>query len=51
MIDKKSKIFFVILFSLFMVSIVFTYNKYVLNKNFKVFTDEKVFNEALPIGE
>jgi len=47
MIDKQSKIFFSIFLLLLVVSIIFTYYKYVVQKDFKVFTDEEAFNESL----
>lgn len=47
MIDKKSKIFLGIFFFLIMISIVATYYKYIIIKDFNIFTDEEVFNEAL----
>lgn len=47
MVDKKSKIFFLIFISLAIVSIIITYNKYVINNDFEVFQDEEAFNESL----
>ncbi len=39
MFNKKSKIFFMLLFSLILISIIITYNKYVIEKDFEVFTE------------
>ena len=47
MIDKKSKTFFSIFFFLVIVSIAVTYYRYVILKDFAVFTDEEAFNLAL----
>lgn len=49
MIDKKSKLFFITLFFLIIISIIVTFNKYMINKNFDFFTDEISFNEALSL--
>ncbi len=47
MTDKKSKIFFTIFFSLIMISVVVTYYRYVIIKDFEIVTDEETFNESL----
>ena len=47
MVDKKSKIFFTIFFSLIVISFVVTFYRYVILKDFDIFTDEEAFNEAL----
>ena len=47
MIDKKSKIFFTIFSFLVLISIVATYYRYVVLKNFAIFIDEETFNELL----
>lgn len=47
MLDKKSKTFFTLLAFLAMVSLVTTFYKYVILKDFTIFTDEEAFNEAL----
>ncbi|MFA6076940.1 MAG: hypothetical protein WC735_02590 [Candidatus Paceibacterota bacterium] len=47
MLDNKSKIFFGIFAFLVMISLVATYYRYVILKDFAVVTDEKAFNESL----
>jgi len=47
MVEKKSKIFFIIFFSLVIISVVIAYNKYMINKDFEIFTDEEIFYESL----
>jgi hypothetical protein len=47
MIDKKSKIFFGILITISMISIIATYYRYVLLNDFYIYTDEQLFNESL----
>lgn len=51
MIDKKSKLFFIIFFSLIMISIITTFNKYMINKNFNIFIDQQKFNNSLEIEQ
>ncbi len=45
--DKKSKKFFTIFFSIIMISIVITYYKYVINKNYDVFISEEEIPSAI----
>jgi len=45
--DRKSRIFLGIFAFLAMISIVATYYRYVVIKDYEFFTDEEVFNEAL----
>lgn len=47
MIDKKSKIFFTVLAFIALVSVATTYYRYVLLKDFDIFTDEIIFYEYL----
>jgi hypothetical protein len=47
MIDKRSKIFLGIFTIIVLISIVMTYSRYVINKDFVVFTDEITFNDYL----
>ena len=47
MIDKKSKIFFTIFFSLTIIFVLITYYKYMVQKDFEIFTDEELFDESL----
>ena len=47
MIDKKSKIFFIVFFSITIIFVLFTYYKYILLNDFEIFTDEELFNESL----
>jgi hypothetical protein len=47
MLDNKSKIFFGIFAFLVMASLVATYYRYVILKDFAIFTDEEAFNESI----
>mgnify|MGYP001564463127 CR=1 len=47
MIDRKSKILFGISAFVVMISIVITYYRYVVLKDFEIFTDEEMFNKSL----
>lgn len=50
-LDKKSKKFFTIFFSIVMISIVVTYYKYVISKDYDVFTsEEEIPNEIISIS-
>jgi len=44
---KKNKILIGIFFSIVTISLVVTYYRYVILKDFDVFIDEKIFNESL----
>ena len=45
--NKKSKKLFSIFFLVVMISIVATYYRYVIIKDFKITTDQDAFNESL----
>lgn len=45
--SKKSKFFFAFLSLVVVISILATYYKYVVLKDYQVFTDETVFTESL----
>lgn len=45
--DAKSRAFLIIFAFLVMVSIVATYYRYIVIKNFDYFTDEEAFNQSL----
>jgi hypothetical protein len=47
MTDKKSKIFFGLFSFLVMLSLVVTFYKYVIIKDFEILTDEEAFHESL----
>jgi hypothetical protein len=47
MINKKSKIFFILLIVFISVSLAITYYKYVILNDFETITDEVLFNESL----
>lgn len=47
MMNKKSKILFRIFAFLIITSVVATYYRYVISKDFVIFTDEETFNESL----
>jgi len=47
--DKKSKIFLGVFAFLMMLSMVATYYRYVILKDFEYFTDEEAFNQALEL--
>jgi hypothetical protein len=47
MIEKKSKIFFIILFMVIIISVIITFNRYMINKDFDTITDEDIFNSYL----
>ena len=47
MTDKKSKIVLGIFIFFIIISIIITYYRYIMLKDFIIFTDEKAFNEAL----
>ncbi len=47
MIDKKSKILLRIFFFIVGIFVVATFYRYIVLKDFKVFTDEEIFNESL----
>ncbi|MCX6751557.1 MAG: hypothetical protein NT161_02195 [Candidatus Nomurabacteria bacterium] len=51
MIDKKSKIFFGIFFSLIAISVVLIYYRYMVIKDIVFLTDEKAFNQSLLEGQ
>jgi len=47
MIDKKSKLFLLIFIFLVAISIIVTYYRYMVLKDFDILTDEELFNESL----
>ncbi len=47
MINKGSKIFFTIFFILVISSVIFTYYRYVVLKDFDFFTDKEAFDASL----
>lgn len=49
--DKKSKNFFAVLMLLLFLSVISTYYRYVILKDFNFFTDEEVFYEELEYYE
>lgn len=51
MTHKKSKIFFIIFIFILLTSVIITYYKYVILKDFSYFTDEEVFYKELEFYE
>ncbi|MEI8175053.1 MAG: hypothetical protein WCG28_03830 [bacterium] len=48
--NKKTKIFFIIFFTLIVASVVFTYYRYIVEKDFPFFTDENEIPALLDIN-
>jgi hypothetical protein len=47
MIEKKSKKFFYFILFIFLISIIITYYRYVVNKDFLIFVDESEFYQSI----
>lgn len=45
--EKKDKIFLILFFILILLSIVFTFYRYVILRDFSIYTNEEEFNQSL----